>query len=547
MGNPFLEDGTDLLKLDTRDILDPGVVTTVRQAEDIGQRQYNAFVTERLEDRSTPITEPIKKNKLALFSRPLPKQKSKSSMQISSMKSDISLFSRLYVGCQTRDGNLNEFFRHENQSAPPSLSQLGKIRLGTKSDLLSCLESCVDVADDIPLPATDVVILDGAAVVNFLKPQSTNKTFSDYAAKVFVPYVQGQMQRSSRVDIVWDQYHKNSLKSHARSKRGKGVRRRVAGATGLPGNWQQFLRVDANKTELFAFLTDHVKDLETSKHVISTKGTGVVSNLPFNADGLAPCNHEEADTRMMLHLTDAVSSGFQRILLSTVDTDVVVLAIAAADTIGVEQLWVAFGTAQHHRYIPVHEIAALPVFHAYTGCDTVSSFATKGKKTAWDTWKAFDNVTVAFRNLSKGPAHICDDDMDILERFTILLYDRTSSKVNIDDARQELFTKKGRAMEAIPPTRAALVQHTKRATYQGEHCWGNASTVNVEMPSPEDWGWIDPENWKPVWTTLPEASASSRELIRCGCTKGCKGRCNCKKAALKCTALCNCGGRNCEV
>ena len=46
---------------------------------------------------------------------------------------------------------------------------------------------------------------------------------------------------------------------------------------------------------------------------------------------------------------------------------------------------------RNFRYIPVHEIVApidprksqaLPMFHAYTGCDTVSSFSTKGKKTA---------------------------------------------------------------------------------------------------------------------------------------------------------------------
>ena len=36
------------------------------------------------------------------------------------------------------------------------------------------------------------------------------------------------------------------------------------------------------------------------------------------------------------------------------------------------------------------------------------------------------------------------------------------------------------------------------------------------------------------------ASAASRELIRCGCKKGCTGHGKCKKAALKCTALCQC-------
>ncbi|KAG0721106.1 hypothetical protein GWK47_047115 [Chionoecetes opilio] len=170
---------------------------------------------------------------------------------------------------------------------------------------------------------------------------------------------------------------------------------------------------------------------------------------------------------MMIHLADAVRDGFQKILLRTVDTDIVVLAVAATTKLKIQELWVAFGTGQHFRYIPAHEIAAflgpdksqaLPMFHAYTGCDTVSSFNTRGKKTAWDTWKVFDELTPALVHLSTGTADISDDVVAVLERFTILLYDRTINLVNIDEARQALFTKKGRAMEAIPPTRGALVQ-----------------------------------------------------------------------------------------
>lgn len=33
------------------------------------------------------------------------------------------------IPCETREGNLNEFFQHENQSCPPSPSQDGKLCL----------------------------------------------------------------------------------------------------------------------------------------------------------------------------------------------------------------------------------------------------------------------------------------------------------------------------------------------------------------------------------------------------------------------------------
>ncbi len=97
----------------------------------------------------------------------------------------------LYIACQSRDGDLDDFFHHENQRvAPPSLSNLGKLRQGTKADLLSCLENCIELAPS--QPDAEVAILDGAVLVNFLKPL-TAKTFNDYAKSLFVPYIQNKL------------------------------------------------------------------------------------------------------------------------------------------------------------------------------------------------------------------------------------------------------------------------------------------------------------------------------------------------------------------
>ena len=75
----------------------------------------------------------------------------------------------------------------------------------------------------------------------------------------------------------------------------------------------------------------------------------VVCIPPQDTSHLAPCDHEEADTRMILHMADAVNKGFKRILLRTEDTDVVVLSVAAATKLHVhiEELWIAFGKGIH--------------------------------------------------------------------------------------------------------------------------------------------------------------------------------------------------------
>jgi len=111
------------------------------------------------------------------------------------------------------------------------------------------------------------------------------------------------------------------------------------------------------------------------------------------------------------------------------------------------------------------------MFHALIGCDTVSSFATRGKKTAWAVWTVLPELTEVLLLLSSAPRDIPDDATRIIERFVILLYDRISKCTDIDKARRKLFARKNN-VQLIPPTKAALEEHVKRAVYQGGHVLG---------------------------------------------------------------------------
>ena len=235
----------------------------------------------------------------------------------------------MYISCQNRDGDLDECFRHENEGCPPSLSDQGNLRLPKKkSGLTECLQVLTVPQSQMPRNL-DVIIIDGAAVVSMVKP-GTERTLSEYAADSFIPYIRAQLSHVTRLDIVWDEYLKNSLKATTRGKRGIGVRQRVAADRKLPRNWQEFLRVDQNKQELFKYLAECVTTIDAEKQVVSTHGKQVLSIMPISRDNigrLAPCNHEEADTRMLLHVADAVQCGSTKMLLRTVDTDVLILAI----------------------------------------------------------------------------------------------------------------------------------------------------------------------------------------------------------------------------
>lgn len=109
----------------------------------------------------------------------------------------------------------------------------------------------------------------------------------------------------------------------------------------------------------------------------------------------------------------------------------------------------------------------------------------------------------------------------------------------VNAARKDLFTRKGRDIESIPPTADALLQHAKRATFQAGHCWGKCLEVSPQLPPPSKWGWErgPTQTWEPLWTTIPQASQSCQELLKCGCKseKGCTGWCKCVRAELPCT------------
>ena len=140
---------------------------------------------------------------------------------------------------------------------------------------------------------------------------------------------------------------------------------------------------------MFCFSNETERTQVPRRILVSTCGDSVdSSSTEVNLNNISGHTHEEADIRISLHAADCVKQGQKKILIQTADTDVVVIATSVVEKIKVEELWVAFGTGKHFRYIAANAIApslgadqsrALPAFHAVTDCDTVSFFGWKGK------------------------------------------------------------------------------------------------------------------------------------------------------------------------
>ena len=354
MGNPFLEESADLLTLNTKVIAHPGVGEMVMHHYETGESCFKSFIGALDMGDEGSFYDPIKKNKLDFFQqKPEP---APADFKQKALKDDCRLFSKLFISCQSKECDLLEFFHHENQSFPAALSYGGKLHSGQKSQLASILETKIATLD--ARPEASAIIVDGTALINALPPRAS-KTFEEYASKDVIPTVEAFSAIYRRTDIVFDVYRSTSLKAETRSKRGQGTRRRVSDKGKLPAVWRSFLRESEIKTELFKFLSDKIVQSCQQSTVIVTREKGAVCNQATDLEGMIPCNHEEADSRLFLHAIHAVAEGHTSLIIKANDTDVLVIAISAYQIlaeIGLEKLWHAFGQGANLPWIPIHDI-----------------------------------------------------------------------------------------------------------------------------------------------------------------------------------------------
>ena len=169
------------------------------------------------------------------------------------LKEDCALFSRLYIACQNQEGTLEDF---KNQPWPPSLLQMGQLRGRTKAGLVKCLSNASSLT--VEQPSVDAIILDGAVVVQMLKPTAISSFEEDFDF-VVATYIPRQLEDVMRLDILWDVNKDDCVQKVPRATQGSGQRRKVLLSTRIPSDWKGFLRVDDNKDELFKLLATKVR------------------------------------------------------------------------------------------------------------------------------------------------------------------------------------------------------------------------------------------------------------------------------------------------
>ena len=140
------------------------------------------------------------------------------------------------------------------------------------------------------------------------------------------------------------------------------------------------------------------------------------------------CNHEEADTRIVVHLLHALEHGMRTIKVRIANSDVIAILVGAffnlTSTQSSVNVWVTFDTGKNFRFYSINAI--INYMHQYwrakstniisVPCtdrrDTTSAFRGRGKKSAW---QAYEEVTF----LASHPFELLYAESDHFQRIQL--------------------------------------------------------------------------------------------------------------------------------
>ena len=121
------------------------------------------------------------------------------------------------------------------------------------------------------------------------------------------------------------------------------------------------LKLDDNKTELFNLIADTLSGLfrNQQKVLLITLQQTALSNREVDLQCFQPSCKEEADDRIFLRAMEQSQLQFKKLVIVTVDPNVVVIALYAYWDLNVTELWIEFDTRKDRWWLPVHSYAEL--------------------------------------------------------------------------------------------------------------------------------------------------------------------------------------------
>ena len=157
-------------------------------------------------------------------------------------------------------------------------------------------------------------------------------------------------------------------------------------------------------------------------------------------------SQEEANTCMLLHALHAAESGYKAAIIIADDTDVLVLSLGFSKDIPCP-VYKKCGTQNRTRFLDITKLCqslgesvagTLIGMHAFTGCDTVSTFAGREKMGTFKQLKSDRTYQEAFLEL--GCAWTVSDELfKNLQEITCHIYVPSTHTTDVNLLRYQLF------------------------------------------------------------------------------------------------------------
>jgi len=393
----YKDDGDVLYCLSSGRPASDAVSRDLMRYTQVGETAAQEFIQTRLVDKTVPFHSPVKKQMLQTFMAMAVTKSVVSKHKTIQVKKERNLLGSIFLLSQKHDIDLERLFSYPLSPVPWSLGTAdGALMKTNKSQLMKYLEAKVAPAENVDSVADDVAVIDGNAV--FQSITSPPSTFADLASHIF----HTRLPKSRVIHFVTDTYHRYSIKEMERQRRGSSTCYKICGPkTRVPHDWKGFLRNSDNKTELTNVILNEWQSDQYAKHLHDRQLFFVNGSYCYclsTVDGRTTTSQEipqlfstqeEADTRIILHCLFETQrrSSDSTVAVRSPDTDVLVLLIAYATQIP-NKLYFDTGVGNKRRRIDVHAIeavlgerlsAALPGFHSFTGCDSISAFVRRGK------------------------------------------------------------------------------------------------------------------------------------------------------------------------
>ena len=401
--NPFVlfHEPNDLINITSGSIADSEVNKSYSTALEKGKFAYDQFVNQRLVQGDINFNDKITTLRLSTFSSKSNIKPETSILNSVLLKDNAVLQLRILLSAKTEDYNLKKLAPYPLSLVPLSLGlPNGLIRKTAKHKIIPALESklSTQLSSKIPcLSNQSCLIFDAMATIHLFKREST---FSEFSSKILTFIIdKARFLKCKRVDFVIDRYMNPSIKSPERERRGnKSSHPRIMpkGDQKMPSSLSDFLEQNINKTSLLEFLFgEWSNSFKEENLTLFICRNNFCFKIQF-IEGQTSCtqvpeltsDHEEADTRMFLHAHHCKLNGFDQVFISSIDTDVCIIALSMYSQIGINVFIIRKGKSFFDNILDVDEMVnkvgqkranALIGLHSFSGCDTVSSFFGKGK------------------------------------------------------------------------------------------------------------------------------------------------------------------------